>query len=245
MKVTHALFYKQFVDSSIRRIDMREAQAKFNKLKEDVPRQYKRLVDDWLEDSTEWYHALIAYEDLPILVHIPHLQIYAWCFCKVVASDGSEAHNHWHGLVHFKNNQKLSSWRRKAKCSKRYFKSRKNTFKKITCLDHVVGVLRYISCKSGQKVGRRDQDGLVSHPHVHYKRQPIDSEHRHDVRNAQCGDVRDAISRGIAQHVNWCARLNWRETDLHNEVKTIFCFLWPFRGTLKKVFILKRLITGN
>ena len=180
------------------------------------PLQYRNIADDWLEDSNEWYHAMVADEDLPIVLAIPSLQIYSWCRCKLVANDNSEAHFHWHALVHFKK-QKLESWRRQARHLNIYFKSTKNTFKKIKCLDHAVGVLRYISCKDGQKVGRRDKDGLVTHPHVHYSRQPIDPRHCHDTRGKRCVEVRDEISKGIAQHIDLTLLANWSEKQLHNE----------------------------
>ena len=122
------------------------------------PRSYEDVAKDWMANDREWYHALIAIEDLPTVLAIPDLQIYAWCRCKLIADDGSEAHLHWHGLVHFTNGTRYS-WRRKAQRSGIKFVSSKNTFKKILCLDHAVGVLRYISCKDGQRVGRRDGDG--------------------------------------------------------------------------------------
>ena len=129
-------------------------------------RSYEEVAKDWEKKSSEWYHALIAEEDLPIVLAIPNLNIYAWTRCKLVADDGSEAHLHWHALVHFFEGSK-ESWRVKAhRCGVR-FTSRKNTFKKILCLDHAVGVLRYLSCKDGQRVGRRDSDGLRTHPHTH------------------------------------------------------------------------------
>ena len=53
---------------------------------------YEDVARDWEENSREWFHALIAIEDLPIVLAIPDLKIYAWCRCKVVADDGSEAH---------------------------------------------------------------------------------------------------------------------------------------------------------
>ena len=130
-----------------------------------TPLSYKDVAEDWERNSKEWYHALIAIEDLPIVLVIPELKIYAWCRCKVVANDGSEAHLHWHGLVHFPK-RKLKSWREQARRVDVKFKSSKNTFKKIKCLDHAVGVLRYLACKDGQRAGRRDQDGLQTHPHT-------------------------------------------------------------------------------
>ena len=176
---------------------------------------YKDVADDWERKSTEWYHALIAIEDLPTVLAIPEIKIYSWCRCKVVASDGSEAHLHWHALVHFPT-RKLEAWRRQARRLDVKFKSTKNTFKKIKCLDHAVGVLRYIACKDGQRVGRRDRDGLVTHPHTHYSRQPIDHLHRHDTRGKRCGEVREEISSGIAASINWNEKPNWKEFALHD-----------------------------
>ena len=113
------------------------------------PLSYKDVGEDWERNSNEWYHALIGIVDLPIVLAIPDLKIYAWCRCKVVADDGSEAHFHWHGLVHFPK-RKLESWKKQSRPAGVTFASSKNTFKKIICLDHEVGVLRYMACKDGQ-----------------------------------------------------------------------------------------------
>ena len=180
-----------------------------------TPRTYKDDAEDWELNNKEWYHALIAIEDLSTVLAIPSLKIYAWCRCKVVENDGSEAHLHWHALVHF-SERKLATWRRQARRLDVKFKSTKNTFKKIKCLDHAVGVLRYIACKDGQRVGRRDGDGLRSHPHTHYARQPIDETHRHDKRGKRCAEVREDISRGISASIKWSEKLNWRELALHD-----------------------------
>ena len=77
-----------------------------------------------------------------------------------MADDGSEAHFHWHGLVHFPK-RKLQSWKMQSRRAGIKFSSSKNTFKKVICLDHAVGVLRYLACKDGQRVGRRDGDVLL------------------------------------------------------------------------------------
>ena len=179
-----------------------------------TPLSYKDVAEDWERNSKEWYHALIAIEDLPIVLAIPELKIYAWCRCKVVANDGSEAHLHWHGLVHFPR-RKLKSWRDQARRVDVKFKSTKNTFKKIKCLDHAVGVLRYLACKDGQRAGRRDRDGLQTHPHTHFSRQPIDETHRH-ARGSHCGEVCEDISHGIAEYTNWQEKSNWDELALHD-----------------------------
>ena len=117
-----------------------EAYKKLLRDMEMKPLTYEAVAKDWNANDQEWYHAMIAIEDLPIVLAIPNLSIYAWCRCKVVANDESEGHFHWHGLVHFVKG-KRESWRQKAKRVGIKFSSRKNTFKKIFCLDHGVGVL--------------------------------------------------------------------------------------------------------
>ena len=72
-----------------------------------------------------------------------------------------------------------------------------------------------MSCKDGQKVGRRDDDGLVTHPHTHYSRQPIDDNHRHQ-RGKQCAKVRDEISEGIASFMDLTDKSNWDVHELHD-----------------------------
>ena len=58
------------------------------------PLTYEAVAADWEKSAKEWYHALIAIEDLPIVLAIPNMNIYAWCRCKVVADDFSEGHFH-------------------------------------------------------------------------------------------------------------------------------------------------------
>ena len=185
------------------------------------PKTYKCIVDDWDVKQEEWYHALISIEDLPIILAIPDLKIYAWCRCKVVARDNSEDHLHWHGLVHFPK-IKLDSWRRQATRKGVKLSSRKNTFKKIHCLDHVVGVLRYLACDQGQIKTRRDKDGLTSLPHTHYARQPISDYHRHSRGKAACEEVRTGISRLLAKHIDFSKKENWNWLNLH-DAKTCKC----------------------
>ena len=98
-------------------------------VKDIQPLSYQDVAEDWEKNSKEWYHALIAIEDLPIVFAIPDLKIYAWCRCKVMADDGSEAHFHWHGLVHFPK-RKLRSWKMQCLRVGVKFSSSKNTFKK-------------------------------------------------------------------------------------------------------------------
>ena len=79
-------------------------------VKEMKPLAYNDIAEDWEKNSKEWYHALISIEDLPIVLAIPGLKIYAWCRCKLVADDGSEAHFHWHALAHFENEKRPECW---------------------------------------------------------------------------------------------------------------------------------------
>ena len=178
------------------------------------PLTYEDVAKDWEANSMEWYHAIIAFEDLSIVLAIPNLKIYAWCRCKLIADDGSEAHYHWHGLVHFPCG-KLKSWKQQAWRDNVRFTSKKNTFKKVKCLDHAVGILRYVSCADGQKVGRRDDDGLVTRPHTHYSRQPIEGCHRH-ARGKECVKVRDCISESIASFIKLDEKPNWDKLNLHD-----------------------------
>ena len=178
------------------------------------PKTYKSVADDWELKPEEWYHALVSIEDLAIILAIPDIKIYSWCRCKLVASDGSEDHFHWHGLVHFPK-IKLDSWRRQARRKGVILSSSKNTFKKIHCLDHAVGVLRYLACSDGQIKTRRDADGLISQPHTHYARQPISDHHRHK-RGKECSVIRNWIAVRIAKHLDLEGKPNWNEYDLHD-----------------------------
>ena len=55
---------------------------------------YREIAEDWEAKPDDWYHAIIAIGDLPVVLAIPNLKIYAWCRCKLVADNGSEAHYH-------------------------------------------------------------------------------------------------------------------------------------------------------
>ena len=191
--------------------------AAYNTLENELdmkPLTYEAVAKDRDSNPNEWYHTLIAIEDFPIVLAIPDLKVYDWCRCKLVADDGSEAQYHWHGFVHFPK-RKLGSWRLQARRDNIKFSSPKNTFKKIKCLDHAVGVLRYVACKDGQRVGRRDGGGLVTHLHTHYARQPLDEKHRHE-RSRNCSKIRDEISDKIATFLDLSCKTNWTVHELHN-----------------------------
>ena len=94
-------------------------------------------------------------------------------------------------------------------------------FKKIKCCDHVVGVLRYVVCMGNQRVTRRDGDGLVAHLHVHYARQPIDENHRHECSHS-CPKIRDEISEKVAAFLDLSCKTDWTVHELHNS-ETCLC----------------------
>ena len=178
------------------------------------PLTCEAIAKDRESNPNEWYHALIAIKGLPIVLAIPDLKVYASGHCMLVADDGSEAHHHWHGLVHFPS-RKLGSWKRQAQPVNIMFSSPKNTFKKIKCLDHIDGVLCYAAYKNGQGVSRRDGDGLVTHPRTYYTRQPIDEKHRHE-RSRKCSKIRDELSEEIATFLGLSCKTKWTVHELHN-----------------------------
>ena len=97
------------------------------------------------------------------MLSTPNLKIYAWCRCKLIADNGSEAHYHWHGLIHFSCG-KLKSWKQQTWRVNVRFTSKKNTFKKVKCLDHAVGILRYVACADRQN--EMLMDLLRDHIHI-------------------------------------------------------------------------------
>ena len=46
------------------------------------PLTYEAVAKDWDNNPDEWYHALIAIENLPIVLATPDLKVYAWCRCS-------------------------------------------------------------------------------------------------------------------------------------------------------------------
>ena len=64
-----------------------------------------------------------------------------------------------------------------------------------------MGVLRYISCRDGQKTTKkRDEDGLVGKSHTHYSRCVFERSLLHErsaKKNGGCRDVRCLITKSI------------------------------------------------
>ena len=103
------------------------------------------------------------------------------------------------------------------------FSSSKNLLKKIKCLDHVVGVLRFVACKGNQRVNRRDGDGLVTHLHVHSAQQPIDENLRHEGSH-KCPKIREEISEKVPAFLDLSCKTNWTVHELHNSEACLCCY---------------------
>ena len=158
--------------------------------------------------------------NLPTILAIPDLKIYAWCRCKVVASDKSEDHLHWHGLVHFRQIN-LESWRRQVTRKGVKLPSRKNTFKKIHGLDHIVGVLKCLACDQGQvklEVIKMD----LSVYFIPIMPDNLFSDYHRHCRGKAREDVRTGISKLLANHIDFLKKENWNWLNLHN-AKTCKC----------------------
>jgi hypothetical protein len=151
---------------------------------EDVFEEYKT------NPKLKWYHLICSVADFPLLWSCKDFKFYSLCRCHQVANDGSIAHEHIHAVV--SGEVLLSTWKQRL-CRKK-IKLNKTTFKKIICGDHLCGVLRYICCRDGQKVGRRGNDGLASSPHTHYERR-VDVQHWLHKRPKGCARTRDNIER--------------------------------------------------
>jgi len=173
---------------------------------------------DYEECAREWYHLMFNEEDFGLLVAVPNIRWYSICRCHLVADDASTAHEHMHALIHFVNGSTHLGFKKKLqRAGKRV--SPKTTFKKIICLDHAVGVLRYICCKDGQKPSRRDGDGLVGTPHVHYSRRVYNNNWLHG-RGGQCPKIRDGISECVALGVKDVG-IYTAVTELHQKEKCL------------------------
>ena len=72
-----------------------------------------------------------------------------------------------------------------------------------------------MACKGNQRVTRRDGDGLVTHLHAQYARQPIDENHRHECSH-KCPKIRDMISEKVAAFLDLSCKTNWSVHELHN-----------------------------
>lgn len=156
----------------------------------------KDVYNQYLEKSNwTWYHAMVSIEDIEFILNEDIFK-YVACFCRchqqAYNADTkliSSAHEHVHLCVALEVN--LESWKRQLR--RKNHKLFKTTFRPILCGDHLCGVLRYIACKDGQKIGKRGHDGLLTPPHLHYARRVFDLNWLHSRSSTLCGKVRDEI----------------------------------------------------
>ena len=165
------------------------------------PASYKEIANSLMQNGViEMYHALVNERDILTLFTIPNLKIFWCCRCHLVADDKSTAHEHLHALVQYDKGHTHQAYKKRLQRSKKRLHP-KTTFKKILCPDHAVGVLRYISCRDGQKTSKkRDADGLVGKSHTHYSRCVFERSLLHErsaKKNGGCRDVRCLITESI------------------------------------------------
>jgi len=172
------------------------------------------MAADYGTCQKQWFHLLLNESDFKVLISTPNIKWYSLCRCHLVADDGSTAHEHMHALIHFLNGATVTAFKKRLERLDKRLHS-KTTFRKIICLDHAVGVLRYISCKDGQKPLRRDDDGLQGTPHSHYSQQTFHKEWIHG-RGKHCAAVRDAISRLASDGVSDLSKYT-SELELHDK----------------------------
>ena len=169
------------------------------------PLSFQEIAVDWEKNSKEWYHATLAIEDLPLVLAEPDLKIYAWCRCNFF--DGDSTRLQWHGLLHFPR-RKYTNWKTQLYHKGIGFLSTKNEFRRVSCLDNVVGVLRYIACDAGPK-------------HKHYDNRLIEPSHQHE-RGNECCRIRKDISTKISSFIDLTKKYNWTKEELHDN-KNCLC----------------------
>ena len=167
------------------------------------PASYKEIGEALMKNGVrEMYHALVNEADIVTLFTIPNLSIFWCCRCHLVADDGSTAHEHLHALVQYDGATHNAFKQRLKRAGTRLHA--KTTFKKIICPDHMVGTLRYITCRDGQRVTKRDADGLMGAPHTHYSRSVFESYLLHKRNGKQllgCGDIRLGILQSVKRQL--------------------------------------------
>ena len=169
------------------------------------PASYLDIAESLMENGIrQMYHALVNEDDIDTLFTIPNLKIFWVCRCHHVANDESTAHEHLHALVQYQNKKTHRAFKDRLKRSGQLLHP-KTTFKKILCPDHAVGVLRYLTCRDGQRATRRNADGLMGAPHTHYKRSVFGRNLLHRRNNKQilgCKDVRLTILCGVSSKLS-------------------------------------------
>ena len=174
----------------------------YTKLLQDVnfkPANFEKIADALMNHGIkQMYHALVNEDDILKFFTIPNLEVFWICRCHHVALDESSSHEHLHALVQYKKGTHRAAKDRMKKNGQRFHP--KTTFKRILCPDHAVGVLRYISCRNGQRASRKDVNGLPWQPHTHYCRSVYDSymlHSRNQKKDQGCNHWRSEITYKI------------------------------------------------
>ena len=170
-----------------------------------TPSSYEEIAESLMENGIQqMYHALVNEADILTLFSIPNMKIFWVCRCHHVADDKSTAHEHLHALVQYQNKKTHRAFKDRLKRAGERLHP-KTTFKKILCPDHAVGVLRYITCRDGQRATRRDGDGLMGSPHTHYRRSVFGRHllHRRSAKQLLgCKDIRVGIMTQVSKHLS-------------------------------------------
>ena len=168
------------------------------------PASYEEISESLIKNGVrEMYHAMVNEKDIVTMFKIPNLKIFWICRCHHVAEDKSSSHEHLHALVQYQNKKTHEAFKHRLRRSGQRM-HKKTTFKKILCPDHAVGVLRYITCRDGQRATRRNTDGLMGAPHTHYRRSVFAQWLLHKRNRKQilgCAGIRLAILKGIKDHL--------------------------------------------
>ena len=158
---------------------------------------YSELVEDFMVNPKQYfYHYIGSVDDFyTLLSKREEVKLYCWCRChKPIPNTELFEHEHVHALL-------MTIGKSHMAIKKKYVRRTNENlfldsrFQKVHCFDHIIGIMRDIHCKDGQKVGRRNQDGLVTVPHLHYSRHVYESELLHDTIGKDCGDTRDHVEK--------------------------------------------------
>jgi hypothetical protein len=158
---------------------------------EDVFLEYKS------ESRPFWFHLLASIEDFKLIWSCSDFKFYSLCRCHQIAEDGNSIHNHVHAVI--SSRVSLPTWKQRLFRNK--IKLNKTTFKKILCGDHLAGVIRYLSCKTGLKNRTRGAGAIAKIAHTHFERK-VDVKCWLHRRGKKCNEIRGDIERKMKIKLN-------------------------------------------
>ena len=148
------------------------------------------------KENNSWYHLMCSVEDFPMIWTCGGFTFHSFCRCHQVADDSSTSHEHLHAVI--STELKIKTW--KKQLAQKKIRLYKTLFRPIICGDHLCGILRYLSCREGKKVGRRGADGLVANPHTHYSRHVGNLRLLHAKRKKDCSRIRQEIEEMMTKN---------------------------------------------